>query len=164
MARRQRHVIQVERASELPLGYYPLALLGSMTHETIRPNHYLQPAVKSVTTFMAVKWRPLGGPDLRDQRIAVPPGGDEVRETDEFGHETGGRMVEYLFGPANLLHRAPIHHGDDITHEKSFFLVVGDKDSAYPAVFEDFQHVFAHLFPQPGVQVGERRAETRDTG
>ena len=92
--------------------------------------------------------------------IAIERGAlDDVAGADEARHEFGFRPRIDVFGRAELVDAAAIHHRDHVGRGHGLGLVVGDIDGGVaifvvqPADFEP------HLLAQIGVEVGQRLVE-----
>src|SRR5690606_32705009 len=85
-------------------------------------------------------------------------GVDEVhgRRTDETGDEQVGGVVVQLLRGAHLLHPTGPHHHYPVAERHRLGLVMGDVDSGGAELLLQPRHLGTHLYPQLGIQVGQR--------
>jgi hypothetical protein len=104
---------------------------------------------------------------LEDEGFALAPGEiacDEIGEADELGyHGCFGTVVD-LSRLRQLVDSAAEHHGDPVSDDHGFRLVVRDVDRGDAHFLLQGPNVEAHLFSQLGVEIGERLVEQRDVG
>ena len=83
---------------------------------------------------------------------------------DEGGDEEVHRVLVDVPGSADLLDFPEIHDGDSVGNDEGFLLVVGDIDGGDPEMLLDRTDLVPHLYPQFGVEVGERLVEEENAG
>ena len=98
-------------------------------------------------------------PTVKREPSAWPVQQVHRRRADEAGDEGGGRAVVDLFGRADLLHAAGVHHDHALRQRHRLDLVVGDEqrgDAEFAVQLLDLQ---PRLRAQLGVEVGQRLVE-----
>ena len=73
-------------------------------------------------------------------------------------------MVVNLVGRRQLVDAPVEHDGDAVGDHHRLRLIVGDIDRGDPDLLLQRAHIEAHLFPELGVQVGERLVEQQHVG
>src|SRR5215472_2032552 len=92
--------------------------------------------------------------------------GKEVhrRRTDKARHEQVVGSVIEVERCADLLDAAVMHHHDFVRHGHGFDLVVGNVDGGGFEPLVQRLDLDAHLYPQLGIEIGQRLVEQKDLG
>src|SRR5674476_1197446 len=83
---------------------------------------------------------------------------------DELGDVVVGRVVEDLFGGADLHDLAVAHHGDLVAEAHGFVEVVGDEEDRLVEPVLKFDELVLHFAPDQRVEGTERLVHQHDVG